>query len=211
MASVTRSSHRSRSDLRAEWEARFLVSTEKLLSDGNSFTDLSVDRLATEAGTTRATFYVYFEDKGHLLRQLSRHVMSELQDSARQWWQSAAQRDSGDLRAAMKAIISTYRKHQALLSAVVEAAAYDAAVAADFQTLMAEFQAATREIIEQGQAAGTIRSLPASEVAAALVWMVERACYQMARGTSPDSDDDLAVALAEITWSTLYLEPIKKA
>ena len=188
-----------------------MVSTEKLLSDGNAFTDLSVDRLATEAGTTRATFYVYFEDKGHLLRQLSRHVMSELRDSARQWWQSAGRRDSDDMRAAMKAIISTYRKHQALLSAVVEAAGYDASVAAEFQTLMGEFRAATREIIEQGQAAGTIRDLPSDEVAGALVWMVERACYQMVRGASPHNDDDLAMALAEITWSTLYLEPIETA
>ena len=118
MASITRNAHRSRRDRRREWEGRFLVATEKLLSDGNSFTDLSVDRLATAAGTTRATFYVYFEDKGHLLRRLSRHLMAELKESAQQWWQAAAQRDPEDLRATMKAIISTYRRHQALMSAI---------------------------------------------------------------------------------------------
>ncbi|MDT5258858.1 MAG: TetR/AcrR family transcriptional regulator, ethionamide resistance regulator, partial [Mycobacterium sp.] len=160
MASVTRAAQRSRSDRRNEWEGRFLVGTEKLLGEGNAFTDLSVDRLATAAGTTRATFYVYFEDKGHLLRRLSRHVMVELQVAARQWWQSAARRDPHDLRAAMKAIISTYRQHQALLSALVEAAGYDASVAADFQALMSEFRAATREVIEHGQAAGAVRDLP---------------------------------------------------
>jgi AcrR family transcriptional regulator len=210
MASVTRAAQRSRSDRRNEWEGRFLVGTEKLLGEGNAFTDLSVDRLATAAGTTRATFYVYFEDKGHLLRRLSRHIMVELQVAARQWWQSAARRDPHDLRAAMKAIISTYRQHQALLSALVEAAGYDASVAADFQALMSEFRAATREIIEHGQAAGAVRDLPVSEVAGALVWMVERTCYQMVRSSTADNDDNMATALAEVTWRTLYLEPLNE-
>jgi AcrR family transcriptional regulator len=210
MASVTRAAQRSRSDRRNEWEGRFLVGTEKLLGEGNAFTDLSVDRLATAAGTTRATFYVYFEDKGHLLRRLSRHVMVELQVAARQWWQSAARRDPHDLRAAMKAIISTYRQHQALLSALVEAAGYDASVAADFQALMSEFRAATREVIEHGQAAGAVRDLPVSEVAGALVWMVERTCYQMVRSSTADNDDNMATALAEVTWRTLYLEPLNE-
>jgi TetR/AcrR family transcriptional regulator, ethionamide resistance regulator len=210
MASVTRAAQRSRSDRRNEWEGRFLVGTEKLLGEGNAFTDLSVDRLATAAGTTRATFYVYFEDKGHLLRRLSRHIMVELQVAARQWWQSAARRDPHDLRAAMKAIISTYRQHQALLSALVEAAGYDASVAADFQALMSEFRAATREVIEHGQAAGAVRDLPVSEVAGALVWMVERTCYQMVRSSTADNDDNMATALAEVTWRTLYLEPLNE-
>jgi TetR/AcrR family transcriptional regulator, ethionamide resistance regulator len=208
MASVTRANQRSRSDRRAEWDARFLAGTEKLLSEGNAFTDLSVDRLAAAAGTTRATFYVYYEDKGRLLRQLSRHVMVELQQAARQWWESAAPRDPRDLLAAMKAIISSYRRHQALLSAVVETAGYDASVASDYQALMADYEATTREIIEQGRSAGTVGDLPANEVACALVWMVERTCYQTVRTSTPDNDDQLATALAEIIWRTLYLEPL---
>jgi TetR/AcrR family transcriptional regulator, ethionamide resistance regulator len=211
MASVTRANQRSRSERRAEWDGRFLAGTEKLLNEGNAFTDLSVDRLAAAAGTTRATFYVYYEDKGHLLRQLSRHVMVELQQAAQTWWQSATLRDPRDLQAAMKAIISSYRRHQALLSAVVETAGYDAAVAADFQRLMADYEAATREVIEQGRSAGTVRDLPVTEVACALVWMVERTCYQAVRGSTPDNDEQVATALAEIIWRTLYLEPLNPA
>jgi TetR/AcrR family transcriptional regulator, ethionamide resistance regulator len=211
MASVTRTTQRSRSDRRSEWQGRFLAGTEKLLSEGNAFTDLSVDRLAAAAGTTRATFYVYYEDKGHLLRQLSRHVMVELQDAAQQWWQSAARRDPHDLLAAVKAVVASYRRHQALMSAVVETAGYDPSVASDFQALMGDFEAATRDVIEQGHSAGVIGDLPAGEVACALVWMVERTCYQAVRSTPPDNDDQIAVALAEIIWRTLYLEPLNPA
>ena len=208
MASVTRANQRSRSQRRAEWDGRFLAGTEKLLSEGNAFTDLSVDRLAAAAGTTRATFYVYYEDKGHLLRQLSRHVMVELQQAAQQWWRSAALRDPNDLLAAMKVIVASYRRHQALLSAVVETSSYDAAVASDYLALMADYEAATQEVIEQGLKAGTVQDLPVNEAACALVWMVERTCYQTVRTSTPDNDDQLALALAEIVWRTLYLEPL---
>lgn len=37
--------------------------TEQLMSDGFAFTELSVDRPATESGISRATFSVYFEDR----------------------------------------------------------------------------------------------------------------------------------------------------
>lgn len=48
------------------------------MSAGTSFTELSVDRLTTEAGMSRASFYIYFEDKGHLLRQLAGQVFGDL-------------------------------------------------------------------------------------------------------------------------------------
>jgi hypothetical protein len=49
-----------------------------------------------------------------------------------------------------------------------------------------------------------------SEVAGALVWMVERTCYQMVRSSTADNDDNMATALAEVTWRTLYLEPLNE-
>ena len=52
-------------------ERRLLDATERLMRDGASFTELSVDRLSTEAGISRASFYIYFEDKGQLLRRLA--------------------------------------------------------------------------------------------------------------------------------------------
>jgi TetR/AcrR family transcriptional regulator, ethionamide resistance regulator len=206
MASVTRSAHSNRQDRRAAWERRFLEATEQLLDEGQSFTDLSVDRLAGAAGTSRATFYVYFEDKGDLLRQLAKHVLVEVELAARRWWESPEKRDRQAMLAAMQAIIATYRKHRQLLSAVVEAAGYDKAVADDYYAMLRGIHTTTREIIEQGQADGIIREMPADAVAGALTWMVERVCNQMMHHASAD-DEDIARGLVEIIWATLYLEP----
>ena len=69
------------------------------MRDGASFTELSVDRLSTEAGISRASFYIYFEDKGHLLRRLAGQVFADLADSAERWWGVAWRHDPDDVRA----------------------------------------------------------------------------------------------------------------
>jgi AcrR family transcriptional regulator len=59
MASVTRKPQANRQERREQIERLLLDATERLMADGASFTELSVDRLATEAGISRASFYVY--------------------------------------------------------------------------------------------------------------------------------------------------------
>ncbi|PRC59873.1 TetR/AcrR family transcriptional regulator, partial [Mycobacterium sp. ITM-2017-0098] len=83
---------------------------------------------ATEAGISRASFYIYFEDKGHLLRRLATQVFVDLTEAARRWWSVTDRRDPADVRAAMAAIIGAYRRHQPVLVALNEMAPYDAAV-----------------------------------------------------------------------------------
>ena len=85
------------------------------MRDGASFTELSVDRLSTEAGISRASFYIYFEDKGHLLRCLAVQVFADLAASAERWWGVAWRHDVDDVRAAMAGIIASYRRHQPVL------------------------------------------------------------------------------------------------
>src|SRR4051794_34010288 len=68
MPSVTRKSQSSRAERRDNIRRRLLAVLENLLDKGENFTEVSVERLVSEAGISRSTFYVYFEDKGDLLR-----------------------------------------------------------------------------------------------------------------------------------------------
>ncbi|WP_312032650.1 TetR/AcrR family transcriptional regulator [Nocardia coubleae] len=208
MASVTRKTQSRRQDRRVEWTQRFLAATEQLMREGHAYTDLSVDKLAGAAGTSRATFYVHFEDKGDLLRGLATHVLADIEFAARSWWQSEQLHDADALLAATTAIVAVYRDHQFLISAVIEAAAYDERVSDDYTTMINSISDATRQVIDRGQSAGTIRALPAETVAGALTWMVERVCHQMVRVTPPENDSVIARSLAEIIWSALYLESL---
>lgn len=211
VASVTRKPPSSRQERRGEIERRLLDATERLMGDGASFTELSVDRLATEAGMSRASFYIYFEDKGHLLRRLADQVFGDLAASAERWWGVAGRRDPDDVRAAMAAIIASYRRHQPLLIALSEMAGYDPLVAATYRELLTGISGRVAQVIEAGQADGSIRrALPVTATASALTWMVERACQQNLPGRDTDYDSELATALTEIVWGALYLSPAGK-
>src|SRR5689334_16271587 len=127
------------------------------MADGASFTELSVDRLATEAGISRASFYVYFEDKGDLLRRLAGQVFDDLTAAAERWWGVSRRRDPADVHAAMTGLVASYRRHQPLLVALNEMAGYDAAVGATYREILAAIATRLAAVINAGQDDGFIR------------------------------------------------------
>ncbi|MCU1696169.1 MAG: TetR family transcriptional regulator [Mycobacterium sp.] len=177
------------------------------MAAGASFTELSVDRLATEAGISRASFYIYFEDKGHLLRRLTGQVFGDLADAGERWWSVAQRRDPTDVLAAMTGIVATYRHHQPLLVALNEMAGYDPQVGATYREVLTAIAGRLTEVIEAGQAGGAIRrDLSAAITASSLTWMVERACQQNLPGRPPSYDAELAATFTQIVWGALHLE-----
>jgi TetR/AcrR family transcriptional regulator, ethionamide resistance regulator len=207
MPSVTRRPQASRQQRREQMERRLLEATERLMGDGTSFTELSVDRLSTEAGISRASFYIYFEDKGHLLRRLATEVFAELAGGGERWWGVAGRHNPDDLRAAMAGIVASFRRHQPVLVALNEMAGYDSATAQTYRDLLTGISGRTAQVIEAGQDDGSIRpELPATTTASALVWMVERACQQILPNKPPDYDAELVFTLTEIAWGALYLK-----
>jgi AcrR family transcriptional regulator len=188
-------------------EGRLLEATERLMGEGASFTELSVDRLASEAGISRASFYIYFEDKGHLLRRLATEVFGDLATAGERWWGVAGRQDPEDLRAAISGIIASFRRHQPVLVALAEMAGYDPATAQTYRELLTVISQRVHRVIEIGQAGGSIRpEIPAAATASALTLMVERACQQNLPVKPPDYDAELTGSLVEIIWGALYLE-----
>jgi TetR/AcrR family transcriptional regulator, ethionamide resistance regulator len=212
MPSVTRKPQATRQQRREQIELRLLDATERLMRDGASFTEISVDRLSTEAGISRASFYIYFEDKGHLLRRLAGQVFADLADNAERWWSVAWRHNPDDVRAAMAGIIESYRRHQPVLVALNEMAAYDPQTAQTYRELLTAISGRLTHVIEDGQADGSIRrELPAATTASALTWMVERVCQQNLPAKPRDYDAELAATLTEIVWGALYLKQLRSS
>lgn len=211
MPTVTRKSQPRRQERREQIERDLLAATNRLMTDGASYTELSVDRLASEAGISRASFYIYFEDKGHLLRRLADRVFAELTDDAATWWSRAGRHDPADVRGAMTRIVATFRNHQRLLVALNELAGYDPLVGATYRDIMTGIIDQFTAMVQRGQSDGSIRpELSAATTASLLVWMTERACQQNLPHQPPGYDPELAETLAEMAWSALYLEPLPR-
>jgi AcrR family transcriptional regulator len=184
---------------------RLMAAVETLLDAGESYTELSVERLVTEAGLSRSTFYVYFEDKGELLRALSEGLVAQLSLAAAQWWELPPGAPREDIRAAMQAVVDTYRPHQTLMTAVVDASSYDARVREEFGAMLGAIVDGLAEHIRRGQATGAVRAeLDPEGTAGWLVWMTERGLYNLVRHADDAGVKRITDALTTIVWNTLY-------
>ena len=205
MPSVTRRSQSSRAQRREEIRDRLLAVVERLLSEGESYTELSVERLVSEAHLSRSTFYVYFQDKGELLRAWFTEIQAEVESAARDWWALGRSSTRGDLRAALSQVVEAYRPHTTLMAAMYDAAAYDQAVRELVEAMMEWNTAGLRKHIKTGQREGFIDpSLPAKETAAWLTWMAERGLHQLVRRAREAELERLIDAYTGIVWNTLY-------
>jgi AcrR family transcriptional regulator len=202
MATLTRRTD-AQSARRADIEARVLAAAEELLAEGASYAELRIEQIATRAGISRTAFYFYFRDKRELLMRLTEDVGDVLYAEADAWW-SAAGDGPAELRRALERVVALYHEHGVLLRAVVEASAYDEPVAAFWRALLGRFAERTRARIEAEQAAGRAAGTPAEETAFALVWMIERACYQRLVQGGGVEDDAFVQSLVGIWLRAVY-------
>jgi TetR/AcrR family transcriptional regulator, ethionamide resistance regulator len=205
MPSVTRKSRSNRTQRRNSVRAELLGAVESLIESGDSYTELSVERLVEEAGISRSTFYVYFEDKGDLLRGLSEDVVIAMAETAHGWWSLPADATKADVRKALRDVFDTYRAHRAVFGAVVDTAPYDPGVRSQFGALVSGLIAELTAHIRDGQRDGYVNAgLDPARTAAWLTWMAERGLHQLVATASAGEAGLLVDSLTEIVWNTLY-------
>lgn len=206
MASLSRRTG-EQSAKRAAVEASVLQATEALLDEGAAFSELGIERIATRAGISRTAFYFYFRDKRELLMRLTSGVAEELFGEAEVWWAGDGE-GRAELQAAIAKIVGIYKRHPALLRAIVESAAYDEEVAGFWRALVGRFVDSTRERIEREQAAGRVDpTLPADATAFALVWMTERSAYERLVQGERLGEAPVVDALLRIWLAAVYGAP----
>jgi AcrR family transcriptional regulator len=178
---------------------------EPLLEAGESYADISVERLITAVDISRSTFYVYFDDKGDLLRAMAEDVTRDLADAGSAWFDLGTTATKDDLRDALKPLFDTYRRHQTLLGAITEAASYDARVREQHLALVEEAVRGLEDHIKAQQAAGAMdTALDARRTAKWLTWMYERGLYQLVGQSSEGEARKLRAAATDLIWRALY-------
>jgi AcrR family transcriptional regulator len=190
---------RQRQDPRREQtEAAFLDAASELLAGGRPFAELTVSLLAERAGRPRTAFYAHFEDRRALLMRLIEPLRDEAESAVGPFTVG-----DGDVREAVVGLLAVMRRHQTIVQALIEAAAYDTAVSETWNGLVGQFA-------QIGQARLERAGVPpghAGPTARVLTWMTEHACTQHLR-QDPTSltDDELIDALAD-TWRRALIPP----
>jgi len=183
--------------------AQVLAALERLLDDDVSFTELSVRRLAEEAGFSRAKFYIYFPSKAEVLRAMAVQVIAEMLATAQPWWKDEGDVTEPGLRTKLRTVVEAYVPHRNVLAAVVESAAYDPAVREAFDGMMTRATGELADHLRRAQATGGVDAgLDAAMAASWLAWMLERGLADL---TSITQDvDGITDSLTTVLWNALY-------
>lgn len=180
-----------------------LEALERMLEQGRSFTTVSVDELAREAGISRATFYLHFRNKGDVVRRLMEEVEKEVAAAAGDWFSAPEEVTRDGLLGVMRQLVAIYDRHRAAIRAIVETAAYDPEIAEAFRVFMQRVIGNTRNTLLRLQAAGLARPGVPAETVDALAWMVERSLFQLLDQPDVAARENVANALAHVVWSAL--------
>jgi AcrR family transcriptional regulator len=200
MPSVTR---KTRPERRSTVRARLLAAAGTLLERGRSFTEVSVEDLISEAGVARSSFYAHFADKGALLLELAEHVTAELEVVAARWYLLPRGADRDDLRVALHGLLTSYLEHRLTLAAVVEVAAYDERVRAEYDAVMRRrFAEMERGLSIQQREGGVRADVDLARAAPWIGWLIERGLHQLV-GLGGSADDHLE-GLTTVIWNTFY-------
>jgi AcrR family transcriptional regulator len=187
-----------------EAEREILDAAEALLREAR-FSALTVDELMSRTGLSRASFYVYFRDRHHLIMRLTERIGGELFEMSDRWLRGSGD-PIEDARAAVEGVTVVYAQHGPVLRAIAEAASHDAQVESIYHDLIDRFVVATATRIEEEIANGRIKSLNPHETSRALVWMNERYLLETL-GRIPQEPVDRVVETLWTVWvRALYLQ-----
>lgn len=203
-------SHRSRLTPERLAVPRKAVRTRQAILDAATrflgdqpFRDLTVALLMTEAGASRPTFYLYFEDLYDLMRTLLVECQEAILAAAAPWFTTEEDPQQA-LRQSLRGLVQVGRQRGTILRAAAEAAPFDAVLEKVWNDFLSTFDAAVASRIEAQQARGLIAPLPAGAIAVALNRM-DAFVLIKEFGSPRHGDPELVYqSLCRIWLSTLY-------
>jgi TetR/AcrR family transcriptional regulator, ethionamide resistance regulator len=206
MRSVTRRSPSSSQEPNSGAIEKIVAAFERLLARGESFTTISVEKLASEAGIVRATYYLHFRNKGELVGHLMKNVSKELRSAASEALNRGGKFGRTEFQTFMRSAVEIHFQHRSAIRAMVEVSAYDPKVAKIYQEFWETQAADTRIVLERLKSKGKAHPDAVPEIADMVTWTAERSCTQMLDDTDTiERRHQVADMLTHVVWSAIAL------
>lgn len=199
-----RKKHSDANTRRRSIRDRLLVAIEELARAGEPYSTVSVERLATTAGISRATFYIYFEGKADLLDAWFADVEAELASAAAVWFAWDGSSTEQELGQALQGVADVYLSHGRLLAAFNDEATQNLELRERLNAAVERVTEDLRAHIETGQRDGWVDpDLLAPELAAWMISMFERGLGNAVAGSGPGEQGRLMADLSSMFWHVL--------
>ncbi|MCA9821754.1 MAG: TetR/AcrR family transcriptional regulator [Dehalococcoidia bacterium] len=171
------------------------------------YPNLTVDDVIRAAGVSRASFYFYFQNKKHLLLELSRSVMEELYEVAGRHYPDKDQYSRIVL--ANVSYLDVWRRETAILGEFFALSLVDSELAAIYGEYRERFEVRIRERISHLRDQERIPDCNPAVLAGVLSSMVEFSAFRHfvtddAIGHSRISFSDLVKQLSEAWYGAVY-------
>jgi TetR/AcrR family transcriptional regulator, ethionamide resistance regulator len=188
--------------------AESILSATARLLERESFNDISVAQILTEAKISRATFYFYFASKFSVLSALLEQAMNDIFQTVQPFLaRSPEDSPTVALQRSIRAVTHAWHRHRPVLQAANHHWHSEPELRKLWLAITERFIAAGAIEIDRERAAGIITSeVPSRTLAATLFWATERVLYIAGLGVEPNlADEEAAVDVLVTMWrGTLY-------
>ena len=184
----------ARSDAQAqEGKRRLLLQAAVRVFARKGYHASRISDIAEEAGVAYGLLYHYFDSKEEVLRNVFRETWRALIDTIKSVEQ-AGDPPREQLRKVAEILLRSWRRDPDLVRVLVLEVTRSQHLPGEMDEIVASF-AAIQEIVERGQADGSIRSdLDARLASYVFYGAIDELLTGWVLGRLPDSDDDLARA-----------------
>ena len=184
-------------------QREIIDAAESLLRE-RPFRELTVDEVMRRTELSRPSFYVYFRDRHELVLRVVQHLFQNFMGPSGAWLINE-QGGPQELREGMEGAVEVYRERGHVLRALADAAADDPDVESAYLGLVNSFRDLIAKKIEGEIAAGRVKEMNSTEVAAALIWTAERYLYLSFAPTSTTENSTVADTLCTVFTRTIYV------
>lgn len=195
---------RSGAKRREATQARVVEATRRLLMEGESYADLSMERIANEAGVSRATLYLHFGDKRDILARIAEEIVEQrFALGAEVLADPAIERET--LRSIVADMTQRWAAEAPLLSAIVTLGEQDPDVRKLWVDAIHQVGAMGADLMRKHWGDGPSAAPDPDMIGQVLAWMFERSAHQLAR--DPEDQARVADAVSEVVWRVFEYQP----
>lgn len=185
-------------------QAEILDATRRLLQSGESFAGLSMERIAKEAGMSRATLYLHFSDKKDIIARLGDGIVEQRFSLG-----AELLADPSIGREVVVGIVTQmvdrWIDDARLLDAIIQLAEEDEQMREAWTRAIHEVGAMGADLMRRRWGDGPSSAPDPETIGQVLAWMFERSAHQLTR--DPSRRDQVIAAVAEVVWRVFDYVP----